>query len=284
MKIAAFTAGYGPELGVVDGEQLVSITRGAPNLAADMVGLMESWPSASEILRSLTAQASHRLALKDVQLLPPIAKPPKILAIGLNYSDHIGESPFPIPDTQVWFCKLPSAVSGPFDLVQIPAVSNSLDYEVELVFVIGKRGRHISKEQAPAHVFGYCVGNDFSVREWQLATSQWMLGKSFDTHAPFGPWITTADEIDPHNLGVRCLVNRELRQNSNTRHFVYNVWDQVAHLSKAMTLEVGDVIFTGTPSGVGWAFKPPRPLIAGDSVRCEIDGLGHIENICQAET
>jgi ureidoglycolate lyase len=283
MKIAAFKAGGGPEIGVVDGDEVVSISRATPNLAPNMIGLMEKWPAAKETLQRLVSHASHRFALKDVQLLPPITRPPKMLAIGLNYGDHVGESPFPIPDTQVWFCKQTSAVNGPFDFVQIPKASNSLDYEVELVFVIGKGGRHISKEKAAAHVFGYCVGNDFSVRDWQLATSQWMLGKSFDTHAPFGPWITTSDEIDPHSLGIRCFVNGELRQNSNTTHFVYNVWEQVEHLSKAMTLEAGDVIFTGTPSGVGWAFKPPRPLVAGDCVRCEIDGLGHIENFCQPE-
>ncbi len=133
-------------------------------------------------------------------------------------------------------------------------------------------------------MFGWCVGNDFSVRDWQMRTSQWVLGKSFDTHAPFGPWITTADEVpDPHALGIRCFVNGEKRQGSNTRHLVFDVWAQVEHLSQAMTLEPGDVIFTGTPSGVGAAMNPRRFLTAGDRVRVEIDELGAIENVMRDE-
>jgi ureidoglycolate lyase len=163
--------------------------------------------------------------------------------------------------------------------VQIPLASSKIDYEVELVVVIGKRGRHISRAAAKDHVFGYCIGNDVSVRDWQRHSPQWVLGKSFDTHAPIGPWITTADEVgDPHRLNIRCLVNGEIRQESNTRELVFNVWDQIEHLSKAMTLEPGDLIFTGTPGGVGGAMKPPRFLVAGDRVRCEIDELGALDN------
>ena len=134
-------------------------------------------------------------------------------------------------------------------------------------------------QEAHEHVFGYCVGNDVSVRDWQLRTTQWVLGKSFDTHGPIGPWITTADEVpDPHALDIRALVNGEPRQTSNTRHLVFNIWEQVAHLSKVMSLEAGDVVFSGTPGGVGVAMAPPRFLSVGDVVRCEIAGLGHLEN------
>jgi 2-keto-4-pentenoate hydratase/2-oxohepta-3-ene-1,7-dioic acid hydratase in catechol pathway len=155
---------------------------------------------------------------------------------------------------------------------------------VELVAVIGKGGRHIPKDRAADAVFGFCCGNDVSARDWQMATTQWVLGKSFDTHAPFGPWITTKDEVgDPHTLGVRCFVNGEKRQDSNTRHFVFNVWDQVAHVSKVMTLEPGDLLFTGTPGGVGMAMKPPQYLKAGDRVRVEVDKLGFLEAVCRAE-
>jgi 2-keto-4-pentenoate hydratase/2-oxohepta-3-ene-1,7-dioic acid hydratase in catechol pathway len=159
-----------------------------------------------------------------------------------------------------------------------------VDYEVELVAVIGRRGRNISKADAPAHVFGYCVGNDVTERMWQHRTPQWSLGKSFDTHAPIGPWVTTADEVaDPHGLGLRCLVNGEIRQASNTKNLVFNIWDQIEHLSQAMTLEPGDLIFTGTPAGVGAAMDPRQFLKAGDVVRCEIDGLGAIEAKLVAE-
>jgi 2-keto-4-pentenoate hydratase/2-oxohepta-3-ene-1,7-dioic acid hydratase in catechol pathway len=155
---------------------------------------------------------------------------------------------------------------------------------VELVAVIGRRGKHIPADRASEHVFGYCVGNDVTERFWQHATPQWSLGKSFDTHAPFGPWITTADEVaDPHALGIRCTVNGEPRQESDTRHLVFDLWHQIEHLSSAMTLEPGDLIFTGTPGGVGAAMEPRRFLQAGDVVRCEIDGLGHIQGTMVAE-
>jgi ureidoglycolate lyase len=159
-----------------------------------------------------------------------------------------------------------------------------VDYEAELVVVIGRRCRHVAKERAHEVVFGYCAGNDVSARDWQFHTAQWMLGKSFDTHAPFGPWIVTADEIgDPHALGIRCFVNGEKRQDSNTSNLVFNVFDQIALLSQAVTLEPGDVIFTGTPGGVGMAMKPPRYLKAGDLVRVEIDKIGAIEGRMVAE-
>jgi 2-keto-4-pentenoate hydratase/2-oxohepta-3-ene-1,7-dioic acid hydratase in catechol pathway len=201
-----------------------------------------------------------------------------MLAIGLNYVDHIDEMGHARPEHQVWFSKQCGS-HPPFAPVQIPRVSSAIDYEVELVVVIGKGGRHISAQDAPAHVFGYAVGNDVSVRDWQFATPQWDLGKSFDTHGPFGPWITTSDEVgDPHGRAISCTVNGSVVQRSNTGHLCFNVWQQIEHLSKAMTLALGDVIFTGTPGGVGASYEPPRYLKAGDSVLCEIEGLGSIEN------
>jgi 2-keto-4-pentenoate hydratase/2-oxohepta-3-ene-1,7-dioic acid hydratase in catechol pathway len=189
-----------------------------------------------------------------------------------------------VPETQIWFCKHGTAANGPFDAVELPRVSEQLDYEAELVVVIGKRGRHIAREDALGHVFGYCCGNDFTVRDWQRMTPQWMLGKSFDSHAPFGPWITTADEAgDPQALDIRCLVNGETRQNSNTAKMIFPIAEQIAWVSQAMTLEPGDVLFTGTPEGVAMGMKPPRWLKAGDRVRVEIGGLGAIENQIRAE-
>jgi 2-keto-4-pentenoate hydratase/2-oxohepta-3-ene-1,7-dioic acid hydratase in catechol pathway len=244
-----------------------------------MRDLIRMWPRVERTVRALPQQAEADVPLSSVRLLAPVPRPQKILAIGLNYDDHIAESGRDKPQTQTWFSKMPSAVNGPYDPVQLPRASSQLDYEAELVFIIGKRCRHVRKEDAASVVFGYCAGNDVSVRDWQFATGQFVLGKSFDTHAPFGPRIVTPDEVgDPHALGIRCFVNGEKRQDSNTRHLIFTVFDQIAHLSQAMTLEPGDVIYTGTPAGVGFAMKPPKFLQDGDVVRVEIDNIGAIEN------
>jgi 2-keto-4-pentenoate hydratase/2-oxohepta-3-ene-1,7-dioic acid hydratase in catechol pathway len=172
-----------------------------------------------------------------------------------------------------------TSTHGPYEAVHLPRVSDKLDYEAELAFVIGRRTRHATREQAKAAIAGFCCANDVSVRDWQLRTSQFVLGKSFDTHCPFGPWITTADEIpDPQSLGIRCHVNGESRQDSNTREMVFDVYAMVEHLSQAMTLEPGDLVLTGTPAGVGAVRNPRVYLQVGDVVRVEIDRLGHIEN------
>ncbi len=280
MKLATFTAGGTPELGLVQGDRIVPLSRAAPGLPATMIGLIAAWPTIEAEVRRISDSAPNTLALAEVRLLAPIPRPGKIFAIGLNYADHIEESGMAAPDKQVWFAKAPSAANGPFDAMEAPE-GGFADYEAEMVAVIGAGGRHIARDDAAAAVFGYCVGNDGTERRWQHSTPQWTLGKSFDTHAPFGPWITTADEVaDPHALGIRAFVNGEPRQDSNTRHLVFDVWDQVAHLSQAMTLEPGDLIYTGTPGGIGAAMKPPKFLRPGDVVRIEIDGLGAIENPC----
>ena len=286
MKLVTFRSGGGaPELGVVVGEDRIApITRADPGLARDMIDLIARWPALEARVREISGAGRETLALADVTLLAPIPRPGKIMAIGLNYADHIAESGIASPEHQTWFSKATTAACGPYAPVEIPRASTQIDYEAELAAVVGAGGRNIARADAPAAVFGFCVGNDVSVRDWQLRTSQWVLGKSFDTHAPFGPWITTADEIaDPHALGIRCFVNGEQRQQSNTRHLVFDVWAQIEHLSQAMTVEPGDVIFTGTPAGVGFAMRPPRFLKAGDRVRVEIDQLGAIENVFEPQ-
>ena len=284
MKLAAFDAGRGRELGVVTDAGLVSITRAAPGLVAGMTDLIARWPAVGAAVAELVAGRAPDAAVADVRLLAPVARPGKIMAIGLNYADHIVESGIETPAFQTWFSKAVTAVNGPGDPIRIPKVSPFLDYEAELVAIIGSGGKHIARADAPSAIFGFCVGNDATVRDWQHRTSQWVLGKSFDSHAPFGPWITTADELgDPHALGIRCLVNGETRQDSNTSHLVFDVWAQVEHLSQAMTLEPGDVIYTGTPGGVGAAMEPRRFLKDGDIVRVEIDRLGAIDAFCRLE-
>lgn len=272
MKLATFDQGSGPQTGVVvDGDVVATGLLGAmPELIADWALLRGQAERA--------AATGERHPLKAVRLLAPVLRPGKIFAIGLNYADHIAESKAEVPKHQVWFTKAATSVNGPFDPILIAREGRFVDYEVELVAIIGKRGRNIPRADAASHVFGYCVGNDVTERMWQHRTPQWSLGKSFDTHAPIGPWIVTADEIgDPHALGIRCFVNGEKRQDSNTKNLVFDIWDQIEHLSQAMTLEPGDLIFTGTPGGVGAAMEPRQFLKPGDIVRCEIDRIGAIE-------
>jgi 2-keto-4-pentenoate hydratase/2-oxohepta-3-ene-1,7-dioic acid hydratase in catechol pathway len=277
MKIARFDAGSGPQLGLESGDRLFPISG-----VASMIDLIAGWEGHRERAKAALSQ-SEPIPLTAARLLAPVPRPGKIFAIGLNYADHIVESGAETPKNQIWFTKAATAINDPTGAIQAPSWAPFIDYEVELVAVIGKPGRRIAKAQAHEHVFGYCVGDDVTERDWQMRTPQWALGKSFDTHAPIGPWITTADEIaDPHALDLRCLVNGEMRQNSNTRHLVFNLWDQIEHLSLAMTLEPGDLIFTGTPGGVGVSMQPRRYLKDGDVVRCEIDGLGAIQNRVEA--
>ena len=284
MKLARFLVDGCPALGVVTDQGVVPLP--APlSREGDMISLISQWDDVRAEVARLAGVNESSVRVDNAQFLAPIARPGKLLALGLNYADHVAENNMATPEHQVWFCKHQTCINAPFGNVEIPMVSSQIDHEVELVVVIGRKGRHITRENAPSHVFGYCVGNDVSVRDWQLQTPQWMLGKSFDSHAPFGPHITTSDEVgDPHRFGIRCLVNGELRQSSNTSNLIFTVWDQIAHLSQAMTLEPGDIIFTGTPGGVGIAMKPPRFLKAGDVVRCEIDELGAIENIFAHES
>jgi 2-keto-4-pentenoate hydratase/2-oxohepta-3-ene-1,7-dioic acid hydratase in catechol pathway len=278
VKLAMFDDGAGPKSGIVLGDTIAP-TR----IAGTLVELIGDWDTVKDEVRR-ASEAGPVVSLAHVKLLAPIARPGKIFAIGLNYADHIAESKMERPTAQVWFTKAVTSINGPFDPIQIATASQHVDYEVELVAVIGKRGRSIGHADAARYVFGYCVGNDVSERLWQSRTPQWSLGKSFDTHAPIGPWITTADEVgDPHALGLRCFVNGEKRQKSNTKHLIFNVWDQIEHLSQAMTLEPGDLIFTGTPSGVGAAMDPREFLKLGDVVRCEIDNLGVIEATMSAQ-
>jgi len=272
MKLATFERAGATQVGIVFGDTIASAA-----FDGSMIDLIASWKTLGRRVET-DVDKGERYPLSSVHLLAPVPRPGKIFAIGLNYADHIAESKMETPKHQVWFTKAASSVNGPFDPIMIAKAGQFVDYEVELVAVIGKRGRNIAKADAPSHVFGYCIGNDVTERFWQHRTPQWSLGKSFDTHAPIGPWITTADEIsDPHALGLRCFVNGQKRQDSNTKHLVFNIWDQIEHLSQAMTLEPGDLIFTGTPGGVGAAMDPRQFLKPGDIVRCEIDRLGFIE-------
>ena len=278
MKLATYTLDGRTSTGIVVDDRLIDT--GVPGT---MIDLIRDWEALQPALEA-KVETGGGVPLASVRLEAPVQRPGKIWAIGLNYADHIAESNMATPERQVWFTKAQTSVNAPFADVVIAKGTMTADYEVELVAVIGKGGKHIGAADAPGAIFGYCVGNDVTERMWQHASPQWSLGKSFDTHAPMGPWIVTADELgDPHDLGIRCYVNGEERQNSNTQHLVYNVWQQVEHLSVGMTLEPGDCLFTGTPGGIGAAMDPRQFLKAGDVVRTEIDGIGHIEGTMVAE-
>ena len=257
MKLARFTNGNkAPAIGLVEGDAVTDLTARLADLGSDTARLLGEWDARRAAVEGLRGTADY--ALSDVDLLAPIARPGKIFGIGLNYADHIAETGRDRPEHQLWFTKAVTAVAGPHQPIELPKVSSKLDYEAELVIVIGKGGRHIPAERAHEAIFGYCAGNDVSVRDWQSRTSQFVMGKTFDTHAPFGPWIVSGDEIDAANLGIRSFVNGEKRQDSNTRHLIFDCAAQVAYLSQAMTLEPGDLIFTGTPGGGGVAVKPAK--------------------------
>jgi 2-keto-4-pentenoate hydratase/2-oxohepta-3-ene-1,7-dioic acid hydratase in catechol pathway len=278
MKLATYTSDGVTRTGIIVGDQIIDT-----GVDGTMINLIRDWDRLKPMLEAKSGSGGG-VPLSSVKLEAPIQRPGKIFAIGLNYADHIEESNMATPERQVWFTKAQTSVNAPYDPIEIATGTMTADYEVELVAVIGKGGKHVSEKDAPSAIFGYCVGNDVTERMWQHTSPQWSLGKSFDTHAPMGPWIVTADEVgDPHMLGLRCYVNGEQRQSSNTKNLVFNIWQQVAHLSVGMTLEPGDCLFTGTPGGVGAAMDPRQFLKAGDIVRCEVDSLGHIEGVMVTE-
>ncbi len=278
MRIATFQQDGVARVGVVHDDGIVDLSRVAPGLPATTLALLEAGPAA---LRDAAAAAdgAEAIPLEKVTLLAPISRPPKFFGVGLNYADHVAESGLERPKHPTIFNKQSTCVTGPTAAIHRPRVSPALDYEGELGFVIGRRCRHVSRDDARDVIAGYVVVNDVSVRDWQLRVPTWTMGKSFDTHGPMGPWLVTADEVpDPHALRLRTWVNGELRQESNTCQLIFDCFTLVEHLSTAFTLEPGDVVATGTPAGVGMAMKPPKLLVPGDVVKIEIEGIGAIEN------
>ena len=235
--------------------------------------------AALDALQESLAEDSTRIKLEDVELLAPIIKPNKFFGVTLNYADHIEETGLDKPEYPTFFNKQNSCVIGDGSPIHLPKVSEKLDYEGELGLVIGKRCRNVSEEQAKKVIAGYTIVNDVSVRDWQMRSHTWTLGKSFDTHGPIGPWIVTSDEIgDPHTLDIKTWVNDDKRQDSNTKHLIYDCYFLVHYLSQVMTLEPGDIIATGTSSGVGVKMKPRGYMHAGDSVTIEIEKIGKLTN------
>jgi 2-keto-4-pentenoate hydratase/2-oxohepta-3-ene-1,7-dioic acid hydratase in catechol pathway len=294
MKLVTYTSAGATRVGaMLDDRTIVDLNRATGGkLPADMIGLLDAGADAMAAAKTAvdaaraagTAGASatgviFSLDVPGTRLEAPVPRPSKVLAIGLNYRDHAEETNAEIPKRPVVFAKMPTCITSTNAPVHLPKVSSSLDWEGELCFVIGKRGRHIAAADAMSHIAGFCNGNDLSVRDWQFHAPTWVMGKGFDTHGPIGPWLVTNDEIpDVGNLDVKTYVNDEVVQRSNTKHLIFDIGTIVEYLSAAFTLEPGDVVFTGTPAGVGVARKPPRFLKAGDIVRVEIGGLGVLEN------
>jgi len=277
MKLATFTHQDRTRIGVVSDDGILDLAAADPSLPVDLSELLAAGAPAMARVRTLAAAPGTRIALDRAHLEAPVPRPRKFLAIGLNYVDHIAETGRPAPDFPVFFNKQTSCVTGPYDPIVRPRVSTALDYEGELGFVIGKRCRHVPRERAREVIAGYLVVDDVSVRDWQFRAPTLTLGKSFDTHGPIGPWIVTPDEVgDPHALELRCWVNGELRQHSNTRHLIFDCLAMVETLSTVFTLEPGDIVSTGTPSGVG--LPTQNWLVPGDVVRVEIERIGTIEN------
>jgi len=275
MKLSTFTEGESTRLGIVLGTEIADL--GGTDLPKDMIALLAAGGEGLAQAAS-AAESAPRFALSVIKLESPILRPPKILAVGLNYADHVAEAGMKTPEFPMIFNKQATSAHAPYEPFHRPRYSTALDYEGELAIVIGKNCRHGPRDRAHEVIAGYTVCNDVSVRDWQLRVPTFTMGKSNDTHCPLGPWIVTSDEVgDPHSLDLKTWVNGELRQSTNTKHLIFDCFTLIEHLSTAFTLEVGDVIATGTSGGVGIAMKPPKLLVPGDVVKIAIDRIGEIE-------
>jgi len=280
MRLITFTHNGCTRIGRLNGEMVTDLSQSNPDLPTDMVAFLEAGNAAMDAARA--AQGDH-LKLSAVKLESPVLRPSKMLAVALNYRDHLEEvqearPEFPTPTVPILFTKQNTSVNGPYDPIYLPKESEQLDYEAELAIVIGKRARRVPKERAMEVVAGSTINNDVTIRDWQLASPTMTIGKSWDSHCPLGPSLVTLDEVDPTNLDFTCTVNGEVRQKSNTSNLIFDIPTLIEHVSTAFTLMPGDVILTGTTSGVA-LWLPGQPwLKEGDKVRVEIDQLGAIEN------
>jgi len=274
-----------PRAAALRGENLVDLREADPRLPSSMIGLLELGPEGLA-WAAAAAELGKQVPRAGVTLLAPVPRPGKVFCIGLNYRDHAKESGVEPPAEPIVFNKFPSAIIGPDAAIELPRLSPRVDYEAELVVVIGRGGKHIPREDALSHVAGYCCGHDVSARDWQLTKpgKQWLLGKTFDTFGPLGPMLVTPDEVgDPGNLRIQFRRNGQTLQDSSTSQLIFPIPDLIRYLSGVVRLSPGDVIFTGTPPGVGDARKPPIYLQPGDVAEVEIDGLGILRNPCVAE-
>ena len=276
MRLVTFTTGSGPRAGIVVGDRIIDLAGAG---YADVVSFLEAGDAGVVAVKDLVANPNETFSRASVTLLAPVPQPPKFICIGLNYRDHAIESGMEIPTTPTIFTKYSNAIIGPGQPIELPSVSSQVDYEAEFAFVVGKRGKNIPAENWEEYIFGYTIVHDVSARDYQLATSQWTIGKTFDTFGPMGPELVAKDEIaDPHDLRISLELNGQVLQDSNTSQLVFDIPALVEYLSKVMTLLPGDVVSTGTPPGVGMARKPPIFMKPGDDVKITIEGIGELCN------
>jgi 2-keto-4-pentenoate hydratase/2-oxohepta-3-ene-1,7-dioic acid hydratase in catechol pathway len=286
VKLATFSYQGRRSIGVVRDDGIADL--GGLGVPQTMEAFLDAGALAMDRARAL-ADTERAIPIADIRLHAPVENPRKFLAIAANYQSHIDEvlannPAYVAPTSQRWFAKIPSCINGPYEPILMPPESTQLDYEVELAIIIGRRCRRVPRSHAASVIAGYTVCNDVSARDWQRRSPTIMLGKSFDTHGPLGPWLVTPDEIgDPHSLRLTCSVNGEVRQSASTAEMIDDCYAQIEYLSTVCTLEPGDVIATGTPAGTGLGMKPPRLLQSGDVVRCEIERVGVIEAVVQRE-
>ena len=286
VRLCSFTTDAVTRIGLILGDEVADLARCDAGFLSDLRLLLAPAAGLQERI-SRAATRAPRLALAGLRLEAPVRNPRKFLGLGMSYRSHAEEirrRGGQIPTRQHWFNKQVTAVTGPYDPIHLPRVSSQLDYEGELAMVIGRGGRHIRRHEAHEAIAGFMICNDLSVRDWQRRAPTATLGKSFDTHGPTGPWLTTVDEIvDSRRLSIRTWVDGELRQDGSTAELLFSFGEMIEELSTVFTLEPGDILTTGTPAGVGQYQDPPSFLRVGQTVRIAIEGLGHIENTVIAE-
>ena len=281
MKLLSLRNGH--RLAVKTDQGVVDTSNAPENVPKTVAALLAGSDGAKAALESFTKGATEFVDEAGRELAPCVPKPGKIVCVGLNYRRHAAEAGMAVPKTPILFSKYSNSLAAHGDEVVIPDVTKQADYEAELVVVVGKQAKDVSKMEALSHVFGYCNGNDLSARDLQMLTGQWMLGKTLDGFLPLGPYLVTADEVgDPNRLGIRAWLNGELRQDSSTRDMVFSVQEIVSYVSRYMTLDPGDIILTGTPEGVIFGDDPAVWLEAGDEVSVEVESLGRLTNVMQA--
>lgn len=289
MKLITFETEQGPRLGGLVDDQVIDLVEASSgSLPADMRQFLELGDSGLASARSLLQQAAptgRGVPASKIKILAPILNPQKIIAIGQNYMDHCREQNVDPPQSPIIFAKFPTSVIGPGEAIRWdPTLTSQVDFEAELAVVIGRRARYVTQAEALDYVVGYTICNDVSARDLQFGDRQWVRGKSLDSFCPLGPYLVTRDEIaDPQKLAIRCTVNGELMQNSNSSEMIFDVRYLIEYISRAFTLLPGDIITTGTPDGVGVFRSPQLFLKDGDTVAIEIEGLGQLSNPCLEE-
>jgi 2-keto-4-pentenoate hydratase/2-oxohepta-3-ene-1,7-dioic acid hydratase in catechol pathway len=288
LKLVSFHSSKGVKLGVKTDQGIVDVSYTAANAGlkapSTVSELIYSGKEGLDQLKAVLAHAEEVIEESTVQYAPAVQSPKKIICSGANYLAHVAEAKLNIPEYPIYFPKYNNSLAAHNEVIVPPAVTQQVDYEVELVVVIGRQAKDIAQEDALNYVFGYATGNDFSARDLQFRGIQWMYGKAIDKFAPVGPYLVTADEVpDPQTLNLHCWVNGDLRQSSNTEKMIFPVAEMISDLSKVMTLEPGDVIFTGTPEGVIVGREDKVWLKPGDEIVCEVEGLGRLVNKLAAE-